>query len=173
VLDHLSDSSKTVGMMGSLSAVEVGPSSPPGSLSTLQRRGDGPGTLEACWAAVSAVGVSISFRPCRRRSLSGLGRRRLNDRSGNPAVSDIVGSGLDLSIVSEQVDVSFSSNVLEHVPDPEGTLIEMVRVTRAGACCSARSLTGCPHGEATKLRRGTISVANEQRGYTNDAMASR
>jgi SAM-dependent methyltransferase len=52
--------------------------------------------------------------------------------SGSPARDSILGSALDLPIASQRVDVTFSSNVLEHVPDPERMLVEMVRVTRPG-----------------------------------------
>ena len=44
----------------------------------------------------------------------------------------MLGSALDLPVGSQRVDVSFSSNVLEHVPDPERMLAEMIRVTRPG-----------------------------------------
>jgi len=44
----------------------------------------------------------------------------------------ILGSALGLPIASKRVDVSFSSNVLEHMPDPERMLAEMFRVTRPG-----------------------------------------
>ena len=41
-------------------------------------------------------------------------------------------SGLALPIGTGSVDVAYSSNVLEHVPDPEAMAEEMVRVTRPG-----------------------------------------
>jgi SAM-dependent methyltransferase len=52
--------------------------------------------------------------------------------TGCPMSGNILGSALDLPIASKRVDVSFSSNVLEHVPDPERMLAEMLRVTRTG-----------------------------------------
>lgn len=52
--------------------------------------------------------------------------------SGACEPGSILGSALDLPIASRRVDVCFSSNVLEHVPDPERMLAEMVRVTRPG-----------------------------------------
>jgi SAM-dependent methyltransferase len=52
--------------------------------------------------------------------------------SGRPEPGSVLGSALDLPVASERVDVTFSSNVLEHVPDPERMLAEMVRVTRPG-----------------------------------------
>jgi SAM-dependent methyltransferase len=44
----------------------------------------------------------------------------------------VVGSGLDLPFRDGSVDVSYSSNVLEHVGDPWRMAEEMVRVTRPG-----------------------------------------
>lgn len=52
--------------------------------------------------------------------------------SDGPESASILGSALDLPVASQRVDVAFSSNVLEHVPDPERMLAEMVRVTRPG-----------------------------------------
>jgi SAM-dependent methyltransferase len=44
----------------------------------------------------------------------------------------VVGDGFWLPVQDASVDVSFSSNVLEHVRDPAGFIDEMVRVTRPG-----------------------------------------
>ena len=44
----------------------------------------------------------------------------------------VLGSGLALPFRSGALDVCYSSNVLEHVPDPELMADEMVRVTRRG-----------------------------------------
>jgi SAM-dependent methyltransferase len=44
----------------------------------------------------------------------------------------VVGDGFGLPLRDASVDVSFSSNVLEHVPDPGGFIDELVRVTRPG-----------------------------------------
>ena len=52
--------------------------------------------------------------------------------SGTAEPGSVLGSALDLPVASQRVDVTFSSNVLEHVPDPERMLAEMVRVTRPG-----------------------------------------
>jgi SAM-dependent methyltransferase len=41
-------------------------------------------------------------------------------------------SGLDLPVADRTVDVAFSSNVLEHVPDPRRMAEEMLRITRPG-----------------------------------------
>ncbi|HTZ26942.1 MAG TPA: class I SAM-dependent methyltransferase [Streptosporangiaceae bacterium] len=52
--------------------------------------------------------------------------------SGRPEPGSVLGSALGLPVASGRVDVAFSSNVLEHVPDPERMLAEMIRVTRPG-----------------------------------------
>ncbi|WP_219469910.1 class I SAM-dependent methyltransferase [Nonomuraea rhizosphaerae] len=44
----------------------------------------------------------------------------------------VVGSALDLPLADGSFDVCFSSNVLEHVPDPWRMAAEMTRVTRPG-----------------------------------------
>ncbi|MEC3980076.1 class I SAM-dependent methyltransferase [Amycolatopsis sp. H20-H5] len=44
----------------------------------------------------------------------------------------IIGDGYWLPLRDGAVDVCFSSNVLEHVPDPGGLIDEMIRVTRPG-----------------------------------------
>jgi SAM-dependent methyltransferase len=52
--------------------------------------------------------------------------------AGRPGPGTVLGSGLALPIRDGAVDVCYSSNVLEHVPDPERMADEMVRVTRPG-----------------------------------------
>lgn len=51
---------------------------------------------------------------------------------GAPAPGSVLGDGMRLPVRSDSVDVCFSSNVLEHVPDPWRMAREMVRVTRPG-----------------------------------------
>jgi SAM-dependent methyltransferase len=51
---------------------------------------------------------------------------------GEPRPNSVVGDGYGLPLRDASVDVSFSSNVLEHVPDQGGFIDEMVRVTRPG-----------------------------------------
>jgi SAM-dependent methyltransferase len=51
---------------------------------------------------------------------------------GRPGPMTVRGDGMRLPIRDGSVDVCFSSNALEHVPDPEGLAEEMVRVTRPG-----------------------------------------
>jgi SAM-dependent methyltransferase len=49
-----------------------------------------------------------------------------------PGPDTVLGSALALPVRSDHIDVCFSSNVLEHVADPETMAAEMVRVTRPG-----------------------------------------
>jgi SAM-dependent methyltransferase len=51
---------------------------------------------------------------------------------GEPAEGMIRASGTELPVQSDSVDVCYSSNVLEHVAEPDTMLAEMVRVTRPG-----------------------------------------
>jgi SAM-dependent methyltransferase len=53
-------------------------------------------------------------------------------RDGEPPATAVLGSALDLPVRTGTVDVCFSSNVLEHVPDPPRMAAEMVRATRPG-----------------------------------------
>ncbi len=59
------------------------------------------------------------------------GEMALHGRSPEPGVT-IQGSGLDLPFGTGTIDICFSSNVLEHVPDPERMGDEMIRVTKPG-----------------------------------------
>jgi SAM-dependent methyltransferase len=51
---------------------------------------------------------------------------------GEPAAGMVRASGTELPVRTGSVDVCYSSNVLEHVADPDRMLAEMVRVTRPG-----------------------------------------
>jgi SAM-dependent methyltransferase len=51
---------------------------------------------------------------------------------GEPRRDAVVGDGYRLPVRDASMDVSFSSNVLEHVSDPAGFIDELVRVTRPG-----------------------------------------
>jgi SAM-dependent methyltransferase len=55
----------------------------------------------------------------------------LQSRSGTPAGA-VIADGYWLPVRDEAADVVFSSNVLEHVPDPVGLTEEMIRVARPG-----------------------------------------
>jgi len=74
-------------------------------------------------AAVRARGARYHLIEPDRREL--MGRGEIPDGT-------IVGDGYWLPLRDDAVDVCFSSNVLEHVPDPGGLIDEMVRVTRPG-----------------------------------------
>ena len=51
--------------------------------------------------------------------------------SGRQALTGAAqGNGLQLPLRDGAADITFSSNVLEHVPDPERMIAEMIRVTR-------------------------------------------
>ena len=52
--------------------------------------------------------------------------------TGEIGPGTVVGSGMDLPFRTGALDVCYSSNVLEHVPDPWRMAEEMVRVTRPG-----------------------------------------
>jgi SAM-dependent methyltransferase len=52
--------------------------------------------------------------------------------AGRDGPNRLRASGLSLPLASASVDVCYSSNVLEHVPDPERMADEMLRVTRPG-----------------------------------------
>ena len=52
--------------------------------------------------------------------------------TGDIAAGTVIGSGMQLPFADGCVDVCYSSNVLEHVPDPWLMAAEMVRVTRPG-----------------------------------------
>ncbi len=66
---------------------------------------------------------------------------------GQPAPGTVLGSGMALPVADTAVDICFSSNVLEHVPDPWLMADELVRVTRPGGTIFL-SYTGWwgPHG---------------------------
>ena len=56
----------------------------------------------------------------------------LAGRAQGPAQGSVQGSALALPFQSASIDVCYSSNVLEHVPDPWLMGEEMIRVTRPG-----------------------------------------
>lgn len=51
---------------------------------------------------------------------------------GDPEAGTVLGSGMQLPFADASFDVTYSSNVLEHVSDPWVMADEMVRVTRPG-----------------------------------------
>jgi SAM-dependent methyltransferase len=82
--------------------------------------GGGPGYFADAFEAAGATYLSLDADV---GELTGLG----DDRSGR-----VLGSGLALPFRDDAVDVCYSSNVLEHVPDPWRMAEEMLRVTRPG-----------------------------------------
>ena len=52
--------------------------------------------------------------------------------AGEIGAGTVIGSGMQLPFADDSVDVCYSSNVLEHVPEPWRMAEEMVRVTRPG-----------------------------------------
>ncbi|WP_235950333.1 class I SAM-dependent methyltransferase [Phycicoccus flavus] len=83
--------------------------------------GAGPGYFADAFAAAGARYCAVDADV---GELSGKGR--------SPGRNTVLGSGLDLPFADGALDVAYSSNVLEHVPDPWRMCAEMVRVTRPG-----------------------------------------
>jgi SAM-dependent methyltransferase len=83
--------------------------------------GGGPGYFADAFADAGARYLAID---------ADLGE--LSARATGPAPNTLLGSGTALPIRSGSVDVCYSSNVLEHVAEPERMAAEMVRVTRPG-----------------------------------------
>lgn len=82
--------------------------------------GGGPGFFRDAFVAAGARYLSLDYDV---GELSGF---------GGAVENSVVGSGMQLPFRDESVDVSFSSNVLEHVSDPWLMAQEMLRVTRPG-----------------------------------------
>ncbi len=82
--------------------------------------GGGPGYFGAAFQQAGATYVSVD---------ADLGEL---SAAGRPGPGTILGSGLALPIRDDVVDVCYSSNVLEHVSQPERMADEMIRVTRPG-----------------------------------------
>jgi SAM-dependent methyltransferase len=82
--------------------------------------GGGPGWFADAFRAAGARYVAVDA------DLGELAGR------GMPAEGSVLGSGLALPVRDAVADVCYSSNVLEHVPEPERMAAEMVRVTRPG-----------------------------------------
>ena len=87
---------------------------------TLLDVGGGPGYFREAFAAAGARYVSIDADA---GELAGRGR---------PGPGSVLGSGMALPVATASVDIAYSSNVLEHVPEPERMAEEMLRVTRPG-----------------------------------------
>ncbi|GAA4948769.1 class I SAM-dependent methyltransferase [Streptomonospora halophila] len=83
--------------------------------------GGGPGYFADELRAAGARSVCVDPDPAELRL-----------RDGRLPQSAVMGSALRLPVRTGAADVCFSSNVLEHVPDPPGMAAEMVRATRPG-----------------------------------------
>jgi arabinofuranan 3-O-arabinosyltransferase len=84
--------------------------------------GGGPGYFAAAFAGAGARYVRLEPEA---GDLAGTS-------TGDDGVGALRASGMELPIRTASVDICYSSNVLEHVPDPPRMLDEMVRVTRPG-----------------------------------------
>ncbi|QZY27903.1 class I SAM-dependent methyltransferase [Nocardioides coralli] len=82
--------------------------------------GGGPGYFRDAFRAAGADYVALDADV---GELSG---------AGDIPPGTVIGSGMQLPFRDASVDVCYSSNVLEHVPDPWRMAEEMVRVTRPG-----------------------------------------
>jgi len=80
--------------------------------------GGGAGEFTAAFRSRGAL--CYLFEPDRAEMLS----------RGTPPAGAVLADGYWLPVSDGAADVCFSSNVLEHVPDPEGFLEEMIRVTK-------------------------------------------
>lgn len=83
--------------------------------------GGGPGYFADAFRAAGARYVGLD---------ADAGELSLHGR--DVAAGTVLGSGLALPFRDRCVDVCYSSNVLEHVPDPERMADEMLRVTARG-----------------------------------------
>jgi SAM-dependent methyltransferase len=82
--------------------------------------GGGPGHFTAAFRACGAHCLLVEPDETELRA------------GGVPPAGAVRGDGMRLPVGTDTVDVCFSSNVLEHVPDPARMLAEMIRVTRPG-----------------------------------------
>ena len=82
--------------------------------------GGGPGYFRDAFAGAGATYLALDSDV---GELAGL---------GDIGTGTVIGSGMQLPFRTDCLDVCYSSNVLEHVPDPWRMAEEMVRVTRPG-----------------------------------------
>jgi SAM-dependent methyltransferase len=82
--------------------------------------GGGPGHFTAAFRARGARSLLVEPDPAELLA------------RGEPPRGAVRGDGMALPVADGVVNVCFSSNVLEHVPDPAAMLAEMIRVTRPG-----------------------------------------
>ncbi|MDP3890670.1 class I SAM-dependent methyltransferase [Nocardioides sp.] len=82
--------------------------------------GGGPGYFRDAFRAAGATYLALDADA---GELAGL---------GDIAEGTVIGSGMQLPFRDASIDICYSSNVLEHVPDPWLMADEMLRVTRPG-----------------------------------------
>jgi SAM-dependent methyltransferase len=87
---------------------------------TLLDVGGGPGYFRDAFRAAGATYFSLDADV---GELSGM---------GDIASGTVIGSGMQLPFAEESLDVTYSSNVLEHVVDPWRMADDMLRVTKPG-----------------------------------------
>jgi SAM-dependent methyltransferase len=80
--------------------------------------GGGPGYFASAFRASGARYAAVD---------ADLGELSLRS---TPGLGTVLGSGLALPVRTDSVDICYSSNVLEHVPEPQAMAEEMLRVTR-------------------------------------------
>lgn len=88
--------------------------------------GGGPGYFRDAFTQAGATYWALDADAGELAGLGGLGS------PGSIARGTVLGSGLELPFRDECLDICYSSNVLEHVPDPWKMAEEMLRVTRPG-----------------------------------------
>jgi SAM-dependent methyltransferase len=87
---------------------------------TLLDVGGGPGYFRDAFRAAGATYFSLDADV---GELSGM---------GDIASGTVIGSGMELPFAEESLDVTYSSNVLEHVVDPWRMADDMLRITKPG-----------------------------------------
>lgn len=99
--------------------------------------GGGPGFFADAFRAAGATYLALD---------ADAGEMALHGRSPERGTT-VLGSGMRLPFATGSIDVCFSSNVLEHVPDPWAMADEMVRVTAPGGTVFLSYTTWLsPHG---------------------------
>lgn len=99
--------------------------------------GGGPGFFADAFRRAGATYLALD---------ADAGEMALHGRSPERGIT-VQGSGMQLPFATGSLDVCFSSNVLEHVPEPWTMADEMVRVTRAGGIVFLSYTTWLsPHG---------------------------
>ena len=86
--------------------------------------------------------------------------------SGRRPEGAVLADGYWLPVRDGGADICFSSNVLEHVPDPIGLIGEMIRVTRPGGLIYLSFRTGTRRGAATRCRPGITWARGSPSGIT-------